>query len=205
MPFGADRDASIASYDALPILAAAICEAPDYFHKVTTTPNKGSVKNSCNYDVYIDSVGCGEDGKHELIAAGGTWSEDLRSCNEGSVVYKVTKGSAPSKPVQFEVAVKDGYIYYDISFLDCMRPNTTDLSGCPGWEGGVQCVPGKKGCAVYVCGPREYCDGSTYTVPEFGIIKDGPDRNEPDRIKAGAPVTSCSSAEGIAFEICAAN
>ena len=46
MPFGADRIANIASYDALPTLAAAICQAPNNFHKVTTIPNKGSVKNS---------------------------------------------------------------------------------------------------------------------------------------------------------------
>lgn len=39
MPFGDDRQASIASYDALPTLTAATCEAPEHFHKITNTPN----------------------------------------------------------------------------------------------------------------------------------------------------------------------
>lgn len=209
MPYGANMDASIATYNALPTLAAALCQAPDNFHKVTPSPQQGSIKNSCGYEVYVDSVGCGSSGEHKLVPAGQTWTEPLRSCSDGGVVYKVTKADAPSKPVQFEVRIEsenDNLVWYDISFLDCMRPNTTDLSACPGWEGGVQCIPGKKGCQVYVCGPGQYCDGSTYTVPEFGLIKDGPYRNEDSRKLAGAPVTACKTySEGITFELCAAN
>jgi hypothetical protein len=213
MPVGAHRDPSVVSYDALPTLAAALCQAPDYFHKLTTTPNHGSIKNSCNYEVYVDSLGCGNGARHALIPAGQTWSEPLRSCPaaQGTVVYKVSKADSPSKPVQFEVGLSiepgmENSVWYDISFLDCMRPNTTDLSACPGWEGGVQCVPGKQGCQVFVCGPGEYCDGSTYTVPEFGIITSGDFRNDNWRVKAGSPVTSCQTKqEGVAFELCAAN
>ncbi|KAF2438608.1 hypothetical protein P171DRAFT_371973 [Karstenula rhodostoma CBS 690.94] len=186
--------------------------APDNFHELTPTPNHGSIKNSCNYEVYVDSIGCGKGAKQQLIPAGQTWSEPLRSCpaEQGTVVYKVSKADAPSKPVQFEVGLSiepgmENSVWYDISFLDCMRPNTTDLSGCPGWEGGVQCVPGKQGCQVFVCGAGEYCDGSTYTVPEFGIIVSGKYRNDDWRVKAGSPVTSCATRqEGIAFELCAA-
>lgn len=207
MPYGANMDASLATYNALPTLAAALCQAPDHFHKMTMTPQHGSIKNSCGYEVYVDSVGCGSGGKHEKIPAGQTWSEPLRSCPSGGVVYKVTKADAPSKPVQFEVKLEpehDNLVWYDISFLDCMKPNTTDLTACPGWEGGVQCVPGKQGCQVFVCGPGQYCDGSTYTVPEFGLIKEGPYRNEDWRKLAGAPVTTCKTFdEGIAFELCA--
>lgn len=209
MPYGANLDASVATYNALPTLAAALCQAPAHFHKVTPSPKHGSIKNSCGYDVYVDSVGCGRSGNHDVIAAGQTWSEELRSCSNGGVVYKVTKADAPSKPIQFEVKIEPengNLVWYDISFLDCMVPNTTDLSACPGWEGGVQCIPGKKDCQVFVCGPGEYCDGSTYTVPEFGLITNGPYRNEDTRKLAGAPVTTCKTYdEGIAFELCAAN
>ncbi|KAL5381137.1 hypothetical protein DPSP01_007391 [Paraphaeosphaeria sporulosa] len=212
MPVGADRDPSVASYNALPTLAAALCKAPDNFHQLTTTANHGSIKNSCNYEVYVDSMGCGKGAQHQIIPAGQTWSEPLRSCpaEQGTVVYKVTKADAPAKPIQFEVGLSiepgmENSVWYDISFLDCMRPNTTDLSGCPGWEGGVQCVPGKQGCQVFVCGAGEYCDGSTYTVPEFGIIVSGEYKNDDWRVKAGSPVTSCATRqEGIAFELCAA-
>lgn len=212
MPFGADRDPTVVTYNALPTLAAALCQAPAQFHKITTTPDHGSIKNSCNYEVYVDSLGCGKGAQHQLIPAGQTWSEPLRSCpaDQGTVVYKVTKADAPSKPVQFEVGLSiepgmENSVWYDISFLDCMRPNTTDLSACPGWEGGVQCVPGKQGCQVFVCGAGEYCDGSTYTVPEFGIIVSGQYKNDEWRVKAGSPVTACDTKqEGIAFELCAA-
>ncbi|KAJ4356642.1 uncharacterized protein N0V89_004678 [Didymosphaeria variabile] len=213
MPVGADRDPSVVTYNALPTLAAALCEAPSNFHKLTTTPNQGSIKNSCDYEVYVDSMGCGKGAQHQLIPAGQTWSEPLRSCppEEGTVVYKVTKADEPAKPVQFEVGLsvnpgQENSVWYDISFLDCMQPNTTDLSACPGWEGGVQCIPGKQGCQVFVCGPGEYCDGSTYTVPEFGIIVAGQYKNDDWRVKAGSPVCSCDTRqEGIAFELCAAN
>ena len=209
MPYGAGMDASLATYNALPTLAAALCQAPEHFHKMSMTPQHGSIKNSCGYEVYVDSVGCGSGGKHELLPTGQTWSEPLRSCSSGGVVYKVTKADAPSKPVQFEVKLEPEHgnlVWYDISFLDCMKPNTTDLTACPGWEGGVQCVPGRQGCQVFVCGPGQYCDGSTYTVPEFGLIKDGPYRNEDWRKLAGAPVTTCKTFdEGIAFELCAAD
>ncbi|KAL1606350.1 hypothetical protein SLS60_003752 [Paraconiothyrium brasiliense] len=212
MPVGADRDPSVVTYNALPTLAAALCEAPSNFHRLTTTPNQGSIKNSCKYEVYVDSMGCGKGAQHQLIPAGQTWSEPLRSCppEEGTVVYKVTKADEPAKPVQFEVGLsvnpgQENSVWYDISFLDCMVPNTTDLSACPGWEGGVQCVPGKQGCQVFVCGPGEYCDGSTYTVPEFGIIVAGEFKNDDWRVKAGSPVTACDTRqEGIAFELCAA-
>ena len=79
-----------------------------------------------------------------------------------------------------------------------MLPNSTDLTACPGWEGGVQCVPGRRGCQIFICGAGEYCDGSAYTVPEFGLY------NGPNRDGAGAPVSVCDTeAEGIAFELCA--
>ncbi|KAF1971072.1 hypothetical protein BU23DRAFT_556349 [Bimuria novae-zelandiae CBS 107.79] len=210
MPFGAHLDASVATYNPLPTLAAAICQAPDNFHKITTIPNHGSIKNSCNYEVYVSSFGCGGGAQHELIPAGQTWSEPLRSCPaaQGTLVYKVTKADEPSKPVQFEVGLtpdeqragQENSVWYDISFLDCMVENSTDLSACPGWEGGVQCVPGKQGCQVFVCGAGEYCDGSAYTTKEFGLDA----QNEAWRKKAGAPVSSCETRqEGIAFELCA--
>lgn len=199
MPHGSDRLADVATYNALPTLAASICQAPNHFHKIKTTPGQGSVKDSCSYEVYIDSVGCGHGENLQLIPAGGLWNEPLRSCRHGGVVYKVTKSNDSSKPVQFEINLfPDGSIYYDISFLDCMLPNSTNLSACPGWGGGVQCIPGRQGCQVFICGAGEYCDGSAYTVPEFGLY------NGPNRDTAGAPVSLCKTeAEGIAFELCA--
>ena len=209
MPFGAGMDANLATYDALPTLAAALCNAPDNFHRLTHTPKSGSIKNSCGYEVYVDSVGCGDGAKHELLPAGQKWTEPLRSCPEAGVVYKVTKADAPSKPIQFEVRLEEEQnndLWYDISFLDCMRANTTDLSACPGWEGGIQCIPGRQGCQIYLCGPGQYCDGSSYTVPEFGLIKEGPEKNEDRRKFAGAPCTKCDTyEEGITFEVCAAD
>ena len=91
MPYGSDRLADVATYNALPTLAASICQAPGQFHKIKTSPGQGSVKNSCSYEVYVDSIGCGKGGDRQMIPAGGTWNEPLRSCKSGGVVYKVTK------------------------------------------------------------------------------------------------------------------
>ncbi|PVI01430.1 hypothetical protein DM02DRAFT_591071 [Periconia macrospinosa] len=165
------------------------------FNQLTPTPNQGSIRNSCGYDVYVWSVGCSDTASNVKIAAGTTWSEPLRRCSNGGVVYKVSKIAGDnSKVMQFEAGVwadKD-MVQYDLSYLNCMVPGTTDLSACAGWEGGHQAVPGK-GCQVFVCKPGEYCDGSSYTVAEFGYQGGG----------ITHPNAGCAASRGISFELCA--
>ena len=205
MAYGAERNANVAVYNPLPDLAASLYESPTHFHHLNATPNTGTIKNSCAYDVYVSSVGCGDTVQGVKIAAGSTWSEPLRGCDTGGVVYKIKKKQGDGKVMQFEAGVGSAksnmqhLVWYDISFLDCMIQGTTDLSACAGWEGGIQAVAGPC-CPVYVCGAGEYCDGSSYTVAEFGLTKD----NQVERAKVGAPNSACEVSGGLAFELCAA-
>ena len=184
-----------ATYNPMPVPAARIFKAPANFNHLTATPNTGSIRNSCKYDVFVWSVGCNGNAANVKISPGTTWSEPLRRGDTGGVVYKVSKTNGNAEAVmQFEAGVwKDqNIVQYDLSYLDCMVPNSTDLSRCAGWEGGHQAVPAP-GCPVFVCGTNEYCDGSSYTVPEFGYQGGG----------VVHPNAGCGSAGGIAFELCA--
>jgi hypothetical protein len=93
-----------------------------------------------------------------------------------------------------------GIMYYDLSFLNCMKPNTTDLTGCAGWKEGHQCQGGP-GSHVMACLPGEYCDRTSYTVPEYGQTPD----NKSWRGAVAAPVATSQLADGLAWELCAAN
>lgn len=76
----------LATYNPLPKPAPAMFAAPSNFNRLAPTPNMGSIRNSCGYDVYVWSVGCGDPASNVKIAAGTTWSEKLRRCKEGGVV-----------------------------------------------------------------------------------------------------------------------
>lgn len=184
-----------ATYNPLPEPDAAIFSAPEPFNRLIPIPNSGSIRNSCKYDVYVWSVGCGNTADNVKIASGTTWTEPLRKCPNGGVVYKVSKNAGNSTSVmQFEAGVwaDRDMVQYDLSYLNCMIPGTTDLSACAGWEGGHQAVAGN-GCQVFVCKPGEYCDGSSYTVAEFGYQMGG----------VTHPNAGCAASQGVAFELCA--
>jgi hypothetical protein len=156
------------------------------------------VKNSCNYPVYISSVGnpsCEDPAaESKLIEPNGSHVEVLRKCDEaGGVALKVSKDKSISRPMQFEYSIwKDaGLVSYDISYLDCMNldKDKKDLSECVGHEGGIQAVGGGD-CIDFHCAPNEYCESQAYVVAEFGGLD-------------GAPVGACPLEKGIAFELCA--
>jgi len=60
---------------------------------------------SCFYNVYVSSIGCSDTVQGAKIAVGSTWSEPLRGCDTGGVVYKIEKKQGDSKVMQFEAGV----------------------------------------------------------------------------------------------------
>lgn len=161
--------------------------------------NSASVKNSCDYPVYINSEGnisCGPGTKGELIAPNSTYTEKMRDCQDGGISLKLSKTQDMRNPMQFEYSVwpDKKTVSYDISYLDCMKNSKgeKDLSGCVGHEGGIQAGAGDKSCPVYHCIANEWCDQQAYVVAEFDY-------------KPGAPVGACAVDKGIAFELCAGN
>lgn len=159
-----------------------------------------SVKNSCEYPVYLWSEGhqsCGAGAECQQIAANSTYTEEMRTCAEGGIALKVSKTKVMHEPMQFEYSVwpNKKTVSYDISYLNCMKNKNgeKDLGGCAGHERGIQAVGGgldDAGCPDYHCKAGEWCDQQAYVVAEFDY-------------KPGAPVGACAVDKGIAFELCA--
>jgi hypothetical protein len=156
--------------------------------------------NSCNYDLYLHSVGCGKGVKDQLIAAGDTYTEPIRNCTDTGVALHVTS-TTHIGPVMVEYSAGNGdQLFYDLSFLDCMVKGTTNLTGCAGWKEGHQCQGGN-GSPVMKCLPNEYCDRTSYIVPEYGLTPE----NKDSRNQVHAPVASTTLVDGLIWEICASN
>jgi hypothetical protein len=98
--------------------------------------------------------------------------------------------------MQFEytVGADKKSVSYDISYLDCMVKNGTEVkhfAGCVGQEKGTQAAGGNN-CKGFHCVPGVECAQLAYTEPEFEGKKD-------------APVGTCGVDDGVVFEICAGN
>lgn len=155
-------------------------------------PNLATVKNSCTYDVYLETVGPLYAWKKPIvkIAAGGEHSEELFINASGGPSLKVRKSPDPNgPPMQFEYTAGNGDIWYNLSLIDCVGKQ----GGCAGHDGGLRAVAGN-GCRVFECKPNADCSKGTngaegYMISEF----EG---------KPGAPVGKCAEREGVAFELC---
>jgi len=156
------------------------------------TPNRATVKNSCTYEVYLITTGPGGAKPMVTIPPGANHSEDIyiSKPGEGGISFKVLKSpKTPDVPMQFEYTATNGDIWYNLSLIDCVKKK--DKGGCAGHDGGLRAVAGR-GCRIFQCGPNTAnpaCDIEGYTEPEFGY-------------KDGAPVSKCSVAEGVTFELC---
>lgn len=160
--------------------------------------NNAIIVNSCNYDVYVSSIGdqsCGPGNMGYRVPANSTYVEPIRKCYKSGIALKVYKTQELKKPMQFEYTVWDDKktASYDISYLDCMveRGGLKDFTQCVGHERGIQAAAGKN-CPAFYCLAEIECGLHAYTVPEFGYMP-------------GAPVGACDVEKGVAFELCAEN
>ncbi|XP_014553143.1 hypothetical protein COCVIDRAFT_40783 [Bipolaris victoriae FI3] len=174
---------------------------PNPYTPLVSAPNNASIINSCDYDVWVSSIGghesCGPGNTNYLVRAKTTYTEAIRVCTNAGVSLKVSKTVAGLvKPMQFEytVGADKKSVSYDISYLDCMVKNGTefkDFAGCVGQEKGIQAAGGIK-CKGFHCVPGVECAQLAYTEPGFGG-------------KNNAPVGTCGVEGGVVFEICAEN
>jgi hypothetical protein len=165
-----------------------------------SVPHKAIIVNSCEYDVYVSSIGdesCdnGPGSVCVVITANTTYTEAIRTCYKSGISLKVAKTKSMAKPMQFEYTVWDDQIQvsYDISYLDCMKKTDqaeTDFNDCVGHEKGIQAAA--KDGPVFECAANEPCAQHAYIEPEFGYLP-------------GAPVGASTIDKGVAFEICAEN
>ncbi|EOA87315.1 hypothetical protein ACJQWK_10377 [Exserohilum turcicum] len=163
------------------------------------SPNHALIVNSCDYDVFVSSIGdesCGPSTLAQRIPANTTYTERIRICYKSGVSLKVARTAALEHPMQFEYTVWDDKktVSYDISYLDCMVQEdggAKTFDKCVGHEKGIQAVAGSD-CPVFQCEAGVECAQQAYTIPEFGYLP-------------GAPVGACNVEQGIAFELCAEN
>jgi hypothetical protein len=135
----------------LPLLpfASPIPSNSSFFHEVTPTPNKVTIRNSCDDPVYIAPVYGGSYGSvspsRKIIPAGGySWVSDFIYLPCGGVSLKVSEMQDFATIMQFEyISETFDQVWYNLSFLNCVKGTEgKDPSACPGWERGVQAVCG---------------------------------------------------------------
>jgi hypothetical protein len=187
---------------ALPLLARAApapATTPSSFQPLNTIYGNATVINSCTYDLYVQAVGGGDTNLEmpDSLPAKYMWHKPLRTTpNGGGVSIKVSKTPDMSNIMQFEYALANGLVYYDISLLNCLGTgaNSHDASDCPGWKDGLLGVGGRScGDAGRVeCRPGEICENmnGAYWSPEANYTNQ-------------APVKACNEHEGVSFELCA--
>ncbi|CAG5181302.1 uncharacterized protein ALTATR162_LOCUS9694 [Alternaria atra] len=119
----------------------------NHYAPLNSEPHTAIIVNSCDYDVYVSSIGdvktCGPGNICKLVPANSTYSEPIRTCYKSGISLKVSKTEAMTQVMQFEYTVWDDKttMSYDISYLDCQvktDATTFDFSACVGHEKGIQ-------------------------------------------------------------------
>ncbi|KAI4628398.1 hypothetical protein J4E83_002948 [Alternaria metachromatica] len=189
----------VASTSAASVTPSGAPPAPDgMYAPLNSVPNQAIIVNSCDYDVYVSSIGDNKQCDNSpgsdcvTVSANSTYTEPIRTCHKSGISLKVAKSKSMEKPMQFEYTVWDDHVQvsYDISYLDCMDKDGTNFDNCAGHEKGIQAAA--KDGPVFQCVANEPCAQQAYVVPEFGYLPD-------------APVGGSTIDKGVAFEICAEN
>lgn len=170
-----------------------------------STPAPGQVyfKNSCDYNVTIEEFagpGC-ECSEGTDVEAGSSWNDTLKTCNSGNRVLKVYK-EGETAPMQFEYGVDSSYVWYDMSFIDCVKDGY-DFSACAG--AGESATAGwamssEKECHAFSCSGGEECCTQGYCDPYATGMSIQPNTG----CGADQGYTD-SSAMGITIELCASS
>jgi hypothetical protein len=194
-------------------------EGPDRF----LFNNAATIFNSCPYTVYVRSTpgpGCPpSDAGGSTTNPGTIWKETAANCRERNTSLKIYKEDTPqsdgNEPLQIEYGKGngDGKMWYNLSFINCARNNGTDLSGCVGWDGGIQ-MKSNGGCQTITCEAKGQCCVTGYCDPD-GSQARGPSGLD----KLGTqPVVGCTPEDagtgighhttsfeqlGVAIELCA--
>ncbi|KAF1980378.1 hypothetical protein BU23DRAFT_522436 [Bimuria novae-zelandiae CBS 107.79] len=136
--------------------------------------------NQCEYDLYMwEAWTMYQTAEPILVPARTSFrkelvsqykiSEDQVCIDNCGVTYKISKtkeliGGDGGNQMQFEYSTKLGEIYFDISFVDCVKNlgyRSGDANNCPAWAEGLR-IDGQKephsfGCEMLECLPGEMC------------------------------------------------
>jgi hypothetical protein len=110
-----------------------------HHHSIETRQVGGNavLANRCYYDVWVWSVDEGSSSPPIYVPARTIYTEPKRAPAAGGVVLKVSRTDQllGGQQTQFEYAMSNNMIYYDISFVDCATGTTAQ--NCPGWDMGL--------------------------------------------------------------------
>jgi hypothetical protein len=125
------------------------------------------VSNRCSYDIWLWSVDQGYSSQPIHVPARTKYSEPFRSaCNGCGTSLKISKTNqlVGGQQTQFEYSIKDGNIWYDISFVDCAKGESA--SDCPGHDQGLAMDSPEQACKKINCAAGSYCPTQAYYVDQ---------------------------------------
>ncbi|KAJ4990667.1 bys1 domain-containing protein [Stagonosporopsis vannaccii] len=123
------------------------------------------ISNRCPYDIWLWSVDQGYDSGPIHIPARSKYSEPFRStCNGCGSSLKISKSNQliGGAHTQFEYSIANAGIWYDISFVDCVKDG--DASNCPGHDKGLAMESPEEACGKANCAAGSYCPTQAYYV-----------------------------------------
>ncbi|KAF2464563.1 uncharacterized protein BDR25DRAFT_296495 [Lindgomyces ingoldianus] len=125
------------------------------------------VSNRCDHDIWLWSVDERTNKGPIKIPKRSKYSEPMRNpCNGCGISLKISNSNQlqGGKQTQFEYAIANNQIYYDISFVDCAKGNNAD--NCPGHAHGLRIDSPQKSCGVLNCASGAYCVHDAYYVDD---------------------------------------
>ncbi|KAF2726465.1 hypothetical protein EJ04DRAFT_517778 [Polyplosphaeria fusca] len=151
--------------------------------------------NRCPHDLWAWSVDQNFGSAPIHLKARTIYREPFRvPCDGCGVALKVsnTDQLVTGKHTQFEYAISNNIVYYDISLVDCAQGESA--ANCPGHEMGLRIDSAVRACEPLNCGGGQYCPTQAYYV-DTPLAKLG--------IKE--PVLGCGSAGtgmDVGFKLC---
>lgn len=133
-------------------------------------PNTIIFNNYCDYDIHYEHIGP-TPSEIGILKARSKKSSDLGTAQ--GQVFKASKTLYREKVALVEYSVeRDGKVWYNISLVKCLGTKnglyTSDTSGCPGHEAGLQF--GNKQVKSFQCAPGLWCDDQAYLYDVSRVI-----------------------------------
>ncbi|KAK3209331.1 hypothetical protein GRF29_69g1453989 [Pseudopithomyces chartarum] len=123
------------------------------------------VANRCSRDMWIWSVDQRGSSRAIKVHARSRYTEPIRNPPQGGVSIKVSRSEQllGGHHTQFEYAVSNNVLYYDISLVDCAVGQ--DASNCPGHIAGLEIYsPNQRKCNRVTCKSNTFCPEKAYYV-----------------------------------------
>ncbi|ORX94825.1 hypothetical protein BCR34DRAFT_550131 [Clohesyomyces aquaticus] len=154
------------------------------------------VANQCDHDIWLWSIDEQTSIPNIKVGARSTYTEPMRApCNGCGISLKIsnTDQLLGGQQTQFEYAIANNQVYYDISFVDCAKGDSA--ADCPGHDKGLVIDSPLGACGPLDCPAGSYCPQAAYYVDD-PLAK----------MNIAAPVQGCGASPpdmDLYFRVCA--